>query len=217
MAITWKLAGSGKAAEFSRVGSILQVIIFMLQVFFYSRARRELLFQLYYFSSCSLTMVWTTLSLSLPIFWIDFVEFKVKLILTFTFLILFFVNFRYAINYIAKQWVNIGAKKFEKIAKNSGKSVAWNEVATSMNIMPIIYVPAMPQKWSPIFGACLVVSMIMGLNLRVAYPIFAIFATGIPCIICASFFIQVSGYYLKQASIVKSIEKERQIKIITND
>lgn len=217
VSIAWKLSGSGEAAEFMHFGVITQLIVFMLQLFFYGRARRELFFQLYYLASCSLTMVWTMLALFLPIFWLNSVGLKVKLVMILISLILFFANFAYAVNHIQKQWVNFGANKFEKIAKNSGKTVAWNKVVISMNIMPVIYVPAMPQSWSPFFGAYLVFSMIAGLNLRVAYPIFAIFATGIPCIICASFFMQMSGYYFKQASIVKSIETERCIKIKSTD
>lgn len=211
--ITWKLAGSAKASEFFYYGLTVQVVVFILQLSFYGKARRELSFQLYYLASCSLTMVWTMLALSLPIFWLDSVEFKFKLVMLFISLILFLANFTYAIDHIKKRWIDVGAKKFETLKKSSKTSISWNEIAVSMNITPVIYVPAMPQSWSPFLGAGLVISMVAGLNLRVAYPIFAIFATGIPCIIGASFFMQISGYYVKQAGIVKSIETEQCIKI----
>lgn len=213
MAITWKVAGAEKGIPFLYFGAATQSLIFACQLCTYLRAQKELLFQLYYLASFGLTMVWVMLCLFLPLLWVGLIQFPMKLILAGMVSFLFSSNLMYAFNYINKERKRIGAEQFEQIFDLDESSVDWDMVANSMKIAHVIYVPGLPQSWSRVFEACLVVSMLAGFNLRITFPTFAILATGIPCAIAASFFLQMSGYYFMQARKVELIQTRSGVKI----
>lgn len=213
MAITWKVAGVQVSHDYLRFGIVVQTIVFLVQLFIFPKARKELRFQLLYLASCGLTLVWFMMALILPLFWTESVGLKVKWILAGMTIFTGISNYRYGLNSIHRKWKECGAAEFERRFAPAKNVVDWDKVVRKMKVELVIYVPIVPQSWNPWCGVGLVVSSFLGLNLRNVFPVFSIFAFGIPSAVAAAMLLQLSGCYIAQASKVKAIEKERRIKI----
>lgn len=213
MCITWKLAGVENGHHFLKFALITQSAIFLFQLIFFPRARKELRFQLLYLASFGLTMVWVMVSLILPVFWMENISIFTKWILVGVLIFTGISNYRYGSNYIHREWEKCGASEFERLYKPFKNTIDWDRVIRAMKVTFDLHVPLIPQNWSIWMSVCLVASSLLGLNLRNVFPVFSIFAFGIPSAVTAAMFLQMSGYYIAQASKVKAIEEERGIKI----
>lgn len=76
-----------------------------------------------------------------------------------------------------------------------------------MNLSARLYIPGLPDRWTPVLAVLMLVSMLLGLNLRKAFPIFSVFAWGIPSAIVVSVIVQLIVFRLAQAKKVTEIEK----------
>lgn len=210
-ALTWKLAGDEESISFLFFGLLINLVLITSQFIFFPKAKNELRYQLLYIASFSLVIVWFVLCLFLPIFWMSSINVGAKVIIACIFFLVSIANVVFAANQLDEKWDREGAAVFLQLFKPHDRYVDWNKVIHSMNVSPIMFIPGIPQRWSPVVGVFVVVFMLIGLNLRNIYPVFSVFSWGIPCIIIASFFLQVSGYNVKQASKVDFIQKSKSI------
>lgn len=71
-----------------------------------------------------------------------------------------------------------------------------------------IYIPGVPEKLNSIISVAVVLSMIVGLSLRNAFPLFSLFAWGIPIVIVASLIMQLIGFGIGQLLVLTALEKK---------
>lgn len=212
-ALTWKLAGDVESVSFLFFGLLVNLVLFVLQIIIFSKAKSELRYQLLYIASFSLIIVWFILCLFLPIFWMGSINVGAKILAACILLLVSITNVAVAANRLDEKWNRKGATMFDQLYKCHESYVDWNKVINSMDISPVVFVPGMPQRWSPVLGIFIVVFMLIGFNLRNIYPVFSVFAWGIPCTVIASFFLQVSIYNVKQSGKVNFIQKSKNIKL----
>jgi len=209
--IARKLAGGEAGYSFLWFGCIVSLIIFSTQVSTFFNAKKRLYFQLLYFGFFGLSMVWFMLSLGLPVFWANEVGLDAKLIISFIFAVVLFSNIIFGFNSVNKRWSEIGTAAFVSEFNLSKPDINWNKVVKKLSITHNVFIPCVPAKFSSAVSVVLVVFMILGFNLRNAYPVFSVFAWGIPAAVMASYFIQVSGFYFAQAIKVREIEKHHTV------
>jgi len=215
--IAQKVAAGDAGYSFLGFGGTVAVLIFLSQLLTFSNARKQLFFQLLFLGFFGFSMVWFMLSLFLPIFWIIEIDFQVKLILIFIFLTIMSFNIILGWRTLNKRWLETGSKAFEIELKTASAGPNWNKVVSAMKITHNIAIPGVSEKLASILSVILILSMIAGLNLRTAYPTFSVFAWGIPAVVLASYFIQVSGFYFAQALQVRKIEKTSKIVLSSTD
>jgi hypothetical protein len=213
MAITWTLVDAKKSLLFLCLGLAIQFAIFSLQILLYPKARKELVFQLRYLAAFALAMVWVMLCLFLPIFFAQFMSAREKFILVVFSMFVFYRNFYYAVNYINRKWESVGVKEFDRLYRPAKEIIDWDKVALSLNVTPAFYIPGLPTSWHSGLSIFLVASILIGLTLRNLYPVISLLAAGVPSMVAASFFMQMSGYYFGQACLVKRIEIGKGIKL----
>ncbi|HWV30324.1 MAG TPA: hypothetical protein VN038_11745 [Dyadobacter sp.] len=208
--IAQKLAQGGAGFSFLWFSCPIALFILTLQLTTFSPAKQKLLFQLLFLGFFGLSMVWFMLSLFLPIFWIREINTSVKFTLFAIFITVMIFNLRLGWKALNKRWNETGATAFEAEFKKTA-TVDWNKVVRDMKITHNIFIPGIPEGWTSFVSIILIIFMILGLNLRLAYPVFSVFAWGIPAIFIASYFIQVCGFYFAQAVQVRRIEKNLNI------
>lgn len=209
--ITQKLAEGDAGFSFLWLGSAIASLIFLSQLLTCSKARKNLFSQLLFFGFFGFSMVWFMLSLFLPIFWIDEIGVNIKAVLFAAFFIIMGFNIKLGWRTLNKRWTETGAAAFEAEFKAGSTACDWNKVIKKMKITHNIFIPGLSEKWTSAASVVLVAFMILGLNLRTVYPVFSVFAWGIPAIVIASYFIQVCGFYFAQAAQVRRLEDNLNI------
>ena len=209
--IAQKIAEGDAGFSFLWFGSAIACLIFLLQLLAFSKARAKLFHQLLFLGFFGFSMVWFMLSLFLPIFWIETISTQVKSILFFVFSTIMSFNIKLGWETLNKKWDETGDSAFKSEFRAGPNSGDWNKVVRELKITHNIYIPGVSEKWTSALSVVLIVFMIVGLNLRTAYPAFSAFAWGIPAIIMGSYFIQVSGFYFAQASQVRKLENRMGI------
>jgi hypothetical protein len=151
-------------------------------------------------------MAWFILALSLPIFWMSEIGTTEKLILLVIFVSFMSSNLTLGWRMFKKSWSNNGIAAFKKEFKGSSPDGDWNKVIKNLRFEHYIAIPGISKKWASVVSIPLLAFMLTGLSLRTVYPTFSVFAWGIPSIVMASYFIQVSGSYFAQATQVKRLQ-----------
>lgn len=153
-------------------------------------------------------MAWFLLVLFFPVFWIKEIGEIQKLLLLAIFFAITGFNLGLGWRMFNKNWLEGGNSVFKNEFKGSTFSGDWNDVMKKMKLDHYIAIPGMSKKWASAVSVVLIVFMVIGLNLRTVYPVFSVFAWGIPAIVMASYFVQVSGSYFAQAIQVKKLESD---------
>jgi len=209
--IASKLAGGEAGWNYFWFSAIVSVLIFFSQLVCYKKARVNLLNQLFYMGFFGFTMVWFMLSLFLPVFWMDTISMLAKAIMLTISVVILSANVAHGLRSLNQQWQAIGAATFDQEFKPADSSVDWDKVVRRMNVSPNVFIPGVPQSWTPVVSVLLIVFMVVGLNLRNALPVFSVFAWGIPSTVLAGIFLQVSAAYFAQTVNIRAIEKERNV------
>jgi hypothetical protein len=140
---------------------------------------------------------------------------SIKYFLIFLFFYVSAGNFRYGTRLLHEKRESAGAQKFEQLLMPESNRIDWAGMSKFMAVPHDLYIPGIPRRWTPFIGACVIISMLAGLNLRSIFPIFSIFAWGIPAIIITSFVFQLGGYIIMQAVKIRAIEINRGIRIMS--
>lgn len=204
--LTKKIVGEQAGLQFAGVGALVVSAIFVGQLSIYSRAKTTLYFQLVFLGTFGFTMGWLMLCLFMPVFWLDTIGIYTKIAAGVIFLLVSASNIALAFRELDKKWEAIGQPLFEKMHNPSINTIDWEKIATSMQITGRIYLPGVPKILSNVISVAIGVFMLAGLSLRNSYPVFSVFAWGIPSAILATFFMQMSGYQFAQAGKVAILE-----------
>ena len=211
LAITRKLEDWGAAQNYLLYSLPVAFCVFLSQCIVFHKAKNRLLYQIIFWGLINLTMTWMMLSLFFPIFWISFLEIKYKIIMASFFLFITGANLMHGWRATIKQWLAIGQALFKTEIDKKKQEVDWDTIVRKMGISNGLFIPCVPKKWNSAVSIILIFLMIVGLNLRAIYPIFSVFAWGIPATVVSSFFFQMVSYYFAQASIIKKIETSKKI------
>lgn len=210
--LTGKLAGPRAAAEFFWFSILATASITFFQLCFYARSRDRLIFRILFFGMSGLTLVWYLLSLILPVLWVPTIGINAKVSFAVITGILFFCNGLKGFSYFRSfsEKINI------LVAKNYDsrtESLDWDEVLKPLKMTMNIYIPGVPERMIQLGSLFMVVSMLTGLCLRKPFPVFSVFAWGVPCIFVSSFCVQITTICLAQALKVAELEEHMGLKI----
>ena len=211
-AIAGKLAGNEAGSDFLWLSIVLMSPIYLAQVVLFFISRTRLFLQLAFISVFGFSLLWFMLSLSLPILWIVEVGQPLKMITVFFTVLLFAIKGYEGIRVFEETW----ARKRGSITMhyNSDRHILdWEKFLKSFQLSFSLFPSGVPVWMGRILTVVLVLSMIVGLNLRKVYPIPSIFAWGIPCLVASSVLIQIMAVNILQAVKVMQLEKAMGVKI----
>jgi len=214
-AITSKLGANGEAGSYFRFSALVAMAIMVCQSVIYTLSGNSVFLKILYRASMCLPIIWGFLCIILPVLWIHTIDVSIKYFLCLLFFYLSAGNFKYGTRLLHEKWEKDGEQRFEQLLMPRNNRIDWAEMSKFMAVPHDLYIPGVPQTWTPVVGTCLIISMLAGLNLRSIFPIFSIFAWGIPAIITTSFVFQLGGYIIMQAVKIKAIEAKRGIKIMS--
>lgn len=128
-------------------------------------------------------------------------------------LITIIANFVYGWHTTFKNWRLTDQTLFDNKKKEKKLWVDWDAIVIKMRIGNEILIPGVPKKFKSAASVILIAVIFLGLILRTTYPVFCVFAWGVPASLISSFFFQMAGYYFAQSSIINGLEAGRKIRL----
>lgn len=206
-----RMAGGSAGHGAILIGGIGAGLIFLVQVALYRMIRNRLLFAVVFVAAMCLTLAWFMFCLFMPILWMDTLPTFAKAISVSILLFLCVVNFLKGRNDFLQKWSSGGDPlrlgRFDPVKG----TIAWDKILLSLKHEPNLYIPGLPSRFSTVVGVALVVFMLIGLNLRTAFPVFSAFAWGIPSAVITAFIFQLIGQ--KMGEVRKIQEIQAQLKV----
>ncbi|MFC5458395.1 hypothetical protein [Massilia niabensis] len=206
-AIVSKLVGSHESVNFLQFSGFAATIIFVAQLSAFVASGESLIRRLIFLAMFGLSLVWMMLCLFLPIFWMREVGLVTKSSIAAFALLLFFANAFKGLRSFEESWKK-KSPSVNKYYKARERILDWEKLVGSLHLSTSFFIPGAPKWVEPVLSLLLILSMIAGLNLRKVFPVFSIFAWGIPCVIGSSALIQIIAMRVAQAIKVAEIEKE---------
>lgn len=216
-ALTGKLAGEDAAFSFLYIGVATVLVMSAVQFVLYWLGRRRLIYRILFNIAFACGIVWFMLCLLLPVFWIPSVAGTEKSILFSLLIVLSASNIVRAGKQFREKW---GADTEHALAKNhniKNCTIDWPKVVATMRFSLGLYVPGVPEGMSPLISLLMIVSMLVGLSLRNAFPVFSLFAWGIPACLVISIFMQMIGLGIAQVVKLAALEKRYGMRIGPKD
>ena len=207
-ALTGKLAGDDAALSFVQVGFIAVLVILGVQIIFFNLGKNRLIYRLVFNVAFGCGIVWFMLCLLLPILWVPSVGVMEKSALFLILLILAIANIFKACAQFAARWIDEGEKALILHYDSKEQTIDWPKVLKPMRLSLALYIPGIPEKMGPFISAAIIIFMVGGLSLRNAYPIFSLYAWGIPSCLVISMFAQVLGLGFAQIIRLAALEKK---------
>jgi hypothetical protein len=206
-ALTGKLAGDDAALSFMQAGSIAVLAILCAQIIFFNLGKNRLIYRVVFNVAFGCGIVWFMLCLLLPILWVPSVGVIEKTALFLILLILAIANISKAGAQFAARWKDKGEKALILHYNSKDKTIDWPKVLAPMRLSLELYIPGIPEKMSPFISAAIIIFMLSGLSLRNVYPIFSLYAWGVPSCLVISMFAQVLGLGFAQIIKLAALEK----------
>jgi hypothetical protein len=127
--------------------------------------------------------------------------------------IILFVSKAYeGVCYFGAKW-HEGKLSILERYNSKNRTLDWDKFVQSLR-MSYSLVPLGTPVWiERVLTIILVVSMIVGLNLRKMFPVFSVFAWGVPCIVASSTLVQILAVNFMQALKVVELERKMGVKI----
>jgi hypothetical protein len=151
------------------------------------------------------------LSLLMPIYRVDFVPMSAKFAGAALLLFLCLANLRRGYCQVMEKWRRVSDPMRAGNVDVEKRTVEWERIQKLLRFEADIFVPGIPYKVTRVLSFLLLFSMLAGLNLRSAFPLLAAFSWGLPCALFGSFFFQLIGNRLAEASAIDSLQKELSI------
>lgn len=214
-AITLKLAGGDAAVSFMWMGASATILILAVQVSLYLFDSDRTFYRQLFGVAFGVTLVWFMLCLFLPVFFIATVSIAWKVVIAVIFSYICVLNFREGINYFNRKWEEKGERFFVENYDGRSDAIDWLRVVKPMHLTVRLYVPGVPERVTPLVAVGIIISMVLGLNLRNTFPVFGAFAWGIPSGLIVSIFVQMIGIGWAQVVRIAKIEKDagRKLKV----
>jgi hypothetical protein len=206
-ALTGKLAGHEAALSFLQVGSMAVLVIFSIQVIFFSLGKTRLIYRVVSTIAFGCGFVWFMLCLFLPILWIPSIGFTEKFVLFLLLVVLSIVNVSKASAQFDARWRQEGEKALVRYYNRKDNTIDWPKVLAPMRFSVALYIPGFSERTTPFVSIAIILSMLSGLSLRNAFPIFSVYAWGVPSCLVISMFAQVIGLGLAQLIKLVALEK----------
>jgi len=210
-AIAEMFVGEAASRDFLEFGTVAAAIIFLMQVLVFGFCKKGVSGEFIFRGVSGFSLIWFLLSLVLPLVWVKDFGFQVKFTLIGLSLLLFAFNFEKGRRHFNKQWER-QAPSIEKTLKKNSPALEWEEVGKILALSVSMHIPGVPKMLEPVLSVLFAVSMIAGLNLRKIFPIFSMFAWGIPCVVASSMLVQMIAFNFLQGAKIRKLEKERGIK-----
>lgn len=206
-ALTQKIADAEAAYSFLVVGGGAVSFVLVLQLIFYFPGKKRLLYQILFAISYTASAVWFLMCLFLPLFWVGTISVYTKLFIVLVMIPLCACNYMLAIRQFSRKWKEKGEENFAKFYDANNCLLDWQKVVSPMKLRADLYLPGIPSRATPTISAIMTLSMLLGLNLRKVFPIFSVFAWGIPCAVGISILVQMAGLWIAQLSKIRELEK----------
>lgn len=160
--------------------------------------------------SFSFGLIWFMLCLILPIFWVSEVDLSAKCILLLASVGLCHVNVLKGVDLFNLRWAMVGTDLLSRYYDRKRSAIEWSSVVGALRVSVSIYIPGVPEKLNTFISVAIVVSMLAGLSLRNLFPLFSLFAWGIPIVIVVSLIMQMIGLTIGQLIALTSLEKKEE-------
>ena len=206
-AITSNLAGDQAGNAFLVIAGAVIGLIHPSQFFLLTITRTRVFWQLLYRLACGVSLCWFLLCLALPICWMPQVPSWCKILLAAVGVLLSAANFVYALGEFERKWAAKGQRSFEKHYRSNTHTVDWDHVMKPVNLRAQLHIPGLPDQISMGILVFAALTMVIGLNVRKAYPVFSVFAWGLPAVLCVVVWVQIVGYGVGQLMKVRELER----------
>lgn len=206
-ALTGKLAGDDAAFSFMQAGSIVVLAILFMQIIFFNLGKNRLIYRIVFNVAFGCGIVWFMLCLILPILWVPSIGLMEKTVLFLILLVLAMANVCKAGVQFAAKWKDEGEKTIIRHYNSKDRTIDWPEVLAPMRLSLALYIPGIPEKMNPVISVAIIIFMVGGLSFRNIYPIFSLYAWGVPSCLVISMFAQVLGLGFAQIIKLAALEK----------
>lgn len=207
-ATVWKVAGGEASMSFLKMGAWIALTFLSIQSAVFLCMRNRIFLQLLFLASCGLSLVWFMFSLFVPVLWMENITAGVKVTLITIFLLLCYCNVVKAFIVFEGRWIGLGEDVRGKRLGRQGEFINWDKLIVSMRLESSLYIPGLSERIAMVAFVTMLISMVVALNFRNAFPIFSAFACGVPSALLVSFFFQMIGFNLAQARKVRLLERE---------
>ena len=211
--ITSQLAGSSAGLSFLQFGGFVALMIFAVLTVLYKKAARRVIYLILFNIALFVDIVWFASCVFLPIFWMQSIDIGVK-IGTFLFAAgLYWKNIVKGMRGFERKWMSVEQDLMRRYYDRKNQVLDWDGVARSLKLVVSLYIPGMPEKLNPIIYVASIGSMLLGFSLRNVFPIYSVFAWGIPVIIINSIFLQMIGFGISQIYMLSAMEKKESVEL----
>lgn len=207
-ALTYKLAGNDASLSFLCLGASVVAALLGMQIVLAKMSSARATYLVLFNISFSFGLVWFMLCLILPMFWVSAVDPSVKYILLLASIGLCYVNVSKGIELFNLRWAQVGTELLSRYYDRTRSAIEWGSVVGALRVSVSIYIPGVSEKLSSFISVALVMSMLAGLSLRKVFPIFSLFAWGIPLVIVVSLVMQMIGLTIGQLLTLTALEKK---------
>lgn len=204
--MTSNLAGNDAAQSFFYIFITIVLVLPALQAALWRAGRKRLIFQIACRLTLLFTIIWFLSSLILPVFWMPNVLIEAKYAIAGSFVIISLWNVRFGFFNFKSKWSKFGRKIFDQSYKNDASMVDWSELLKSLKLSSAHIIPGIPEQLNAVITVAILVFMVLGLNLRNSFPVFSIFAWGLPATILAAYCMYPIGIGIAEIAKVRELE-----------
>lgn len=148
------------------------------------------------------------LCLILPLLWVPSIGLEVKLLLSLMSLVLWYSNVSKGIEIMELKWDETAKKSLFRFYSKHEGAINWTGLLKSLKLSVVVYIPGVPKSFDAAISILVVAFMLAGLSLRNTFPIFSVFAWGIPMIVAISTIMQMIGFGVAQFMKLTALEKQ---------
>jgi hypothetical protein len=207
-ALTSRLGGDQAASSFLVLGAGIVAGLFMIQSLLYFINTKRLLHQVLFGAAFCLSLTWFMLCLFLPLFWVPAIGWATKLLIGGCASLFWVAGASQAFSQFNRKWEAAGATSLARYSDPATGAVEWEKVVESMKLSAPLYIPGIPQRSMQLVSVMLILLMLLGMNLRKAFPVFSAFAWGLPLSLILTIFVQMAGFAFAQALKIRQIEQQ---------
>jgi hypothetical protein len=207
-AITKKLVGSNAAVSFLILGAIVSGLICLVTLVLKRSAVHSMVSEFLSVAVDCASLAWILLCLALPLLWLYGVFSLIGAALIGFFSFTWFYSLWRGRLHFRAQWETFGEDALNSSFNSDLGTLNRVLLAKKLRLEPDLFLPKSLEKFKWIIAPGLILSMIVGLNLRKTFPGFSAFAWGIPALTIASIVFQISFLFILQALKVAELEKK---------
>lgn len=212
-AIASRLAGKDAGLSFLKFSGLVALMIFVALIVLYKMAERRVICLTLYNVTFSVNLIWYTSCLFLPIFWMPSIDIGIRAGIGVFVLCHYYANVVKGMRLFETRWMRVQGDLLRRHYDRKNQILDWDRVVRSLKLEVSLYVPGVPLQLNPILCLVSIVSMLLGLSLRNLFPVYSVFAWGIPIMIINSVFVQMMGLGVSQVLMLHAMEKKDNVEL----